>query len=80
MTEEKNTSLFGATNYKLLMLGLIISLIGFILMMGGGSEDGLSFNPEIFNFQRITLAPIVILIGIVIDVIAIMKGGNNKEA
>lgn len=80
MTEEKNTSLFGATNYKLLLLGLAISLIGFILMMGGGSEDGVSFNPEIFNFQRITLAPFVILIGIVIDVVAIMKGGNNKEA
>jgi len=77
---EKNTSLFGATNYKLLMLGLAISLIGFILMIGGGSEDGLSFNPEIFNFQRITLAPFIILVGIVIDVIAIMKGGNNKEA
>lgn len=80
MTEEKNTSLFGAVNYKLLLLGLAISLIGFILMMGGGSEDGVSFNPEIFNFQRITLAPLVILIGIVIDVVAIMKGGNNKEA
>lgn len=80
MTEEKNTSLFGAVNYKLLLLGLIISLIGFILMMGGGSEDGLSFNPEIFNFQRITLAPLVILIGIVIDVVAIMKGGSNKDS
>lgn len=80
MTEEKNTSLFGAVNYKLLLLGLAISLVGFILMMGGGSEDGVSFNPEIFNFQRITLAPLVILIGIVIDVVAIMKGGNNKEA
>lgn len=79
MTKEKNTSLFGPANYKLLMLGLAVSLVGFILMIGGGSEDGLSFNPEIFNFQRITLAPIVILIGLVIDIVAIMKGGDSKE-
>lgn len=78
MKKEKiaQPTLFGSTNYKLLLIGLAISLIGFILMIGGGSVDGLSFNPEIFNFQRITLAPFIILVGIVVDVIAIMKSGK----
>ncbi|MGB0869949.1 MAG: DUF3098 domain-containing protein [Flavobacteriales bacterium] len=79
MKKEKisQPNLFGSVNYKLLLIGLAISLVGFILMIGGGSVDGKSFNPEIFNAQRITIAPIVILIGIVIDVIAIMKTGKE---
>ncbi|MGB0427986.1 MAG: DUF3098 domain-containing protein [Flavobacteriales bacterium] len=77
--ENNKSSLFSSVNYKLLFLGIAISVVGFILMIGGGSEDGVSFNPEIFNFQRITLAPILILIGLIIDVFAIMKGDPKQN-
>ena len=64
---------FGKKSYTLLLIGIAFIALGFILMVGGGSEDPNEFNPEIFNFQRITLAPILILIGYVIEIFAIMK-------
>jgi hypothetical protein len=48
-------------------------VLGFILMIGGGSKDPKVFNPAIFNFQHITLAPILVLTGYVIEIFAIMK-------
>jgi len=55
-----------------MMTGIAFILIGFILMSGGDTGDETSFNPEIFNFRRITLAPIFILIGFVFEIFAIM--------
>ena len=55
-----------------MLLGIGLIVVGFILMWGGGAEDDTSFNPEIFNFRRITLAPIFILAGFVIEGFAIM--------
>ncbi len=69
---ENNGFLFSKRNYQLLILGLVLIGLGFILMVGGGSEDPSVFNPEIFSFRRITLAPIVILLGLVIELFAIM--------
>ena len=63
----------GRENYKLLAIGFVIIIIGFILMAGGGSEDPNQFNPEIFSFRRITLAPLVLLFGFVSETGAIMK-------
>ncbi len=63
----------GKENYKLINIGFIIILIGFILMAGGGSDDPNQFNPEIFSFRRITLAPLVLLFGFVFEIWAIMK-------
>lgn len=62
----------GPTNYKLLIAGLVVIFIGFLLMMGGGSEDPNTFNPEIFSTRRITVAPIVVLLGFAIEVVAIL--------
>ncbi len=62
----------GSTNYKLLIAGLVVIFIGFLLMMGGGSEDPNKFNPEIFSTRRITVAPIVVLLGFAIEVVAIL--------
>ncbi len=62
----------GPTNYKLLIAGLVVIFIGFLLMMGGGSEDPNKFNPEIFSTRRITVAPIVVLLGFAIEVVAIL--------
>ena len=64
---------FGKENYRLLFIGLAFIALGFILMIGGGSKDPNVFNPAIFDFQHITLAPILILAGYVIEIFAIMK-------
>lgn len=64
---------FDKQNYRLLFIGLAFIVLGFILMIGGGSKDPNVFNPAIFNFQHITLAPILVLTGYVIEIFAIMK-------
>lgn len=69
---ENKRFLFGKKNYQIMMVGIAFILIGFVLMSGGGTADETSFNPEIFSFRRITLAPIFILIGFVIEIFAIM--------
>ena len=58
---------------KLLLAGLIVMAAGFILMMGGGSKDPQVFNWAMFDFRRLVAAPLVILCGIAIEIIAIMK-------
>ena len=64
---------FGKENYRLLLIGLAFIVAGFLLMIGGGSEDRTEFSYDIFNFRRLTLAPILILTGYVIEIFAIMK-------
>ena len=63
---------FGKRNYQLLIAGVIVMAIGFVLMSGGGSEDPNVFSNAIFNTQRLTIAPILILTGLVIEVFAIL--------
>ncbi len=58
---------------KLLLVGLIVMISGYILMMGGGSDDPQVFNYAMFDFRRMVAAPVVIILGIVIEVVAIMK-------
>ncbi len=73
LTEETSEFAFARKNYKLLLIGLAFIILGFILMVGGGSDDPKVFNEDIFSFQRITLAPILIVAGYVIEIFAIMK-------
>ena len=68
---------FGKENYRLLLIGLAFIVVGFVLMIGGGSDDPNVFNEAIFNFQRMTLAPLLILAGYVIEIFAIMKKPKN---
>lgn len=70
---------FGANNYKLLIIGIGILILGYALMVGGGSEDPEVFSDEIFSFRRITLAPIVVLIGYAAVFYAILKKPSHKE-
>ena len=65
-------------NYKLLLIGFAIIIIGFMLMMGGGSEDPSVFDEDIFSFRRITLAPLVVLFGFAFEIYAIMKRPKEK--
>jgi len=69
---ENQKEIFGKKNYQIMFTGLAFIIAGFILMSGGDTGDETSFNPKIFNFQRITLAPILILTGFVIEIFAIM--------
>lgn len=64
---------FGKENYILMISGIVLIILGFILMTGGGSNDPNVFNDEMFNFRRLTLSPILILIGFGIEIVAIMK-------
>ena len=78
--EIKSTGFaLGKENYKLMAIGFVIIIIGFILMIGGGSDDPNVFNPEIFSFRRITLAPIVLLFGFIFEIYAIMKKPKNDN-
>ena len=71
---EINTHfLFERVNYKILLIGVAVIALGFILMAGGGSDDPNVFNPEIFNFRRIRLAPTVVLLGFGITIYSILK-------
>ena len=69
---------FSKRNYTLLIIGLAFMASGLILMIGGGSDDPTKFSDEIFNFQRLTLAPILLAIGFVIEIFAVMH--KEKEA
>jgi hypothetical protein len=70
----------GRKNYLYMLIGFIIIIIGFLLMIGGKSEDPNVFNgEEIFSFRRITLAPIVVLIGFAFEIWAIMKKPAEQD-
>ncbi len=69
----------GKENYRLMAIGFAVIVIGFILMTGGGSDDPNVFNPEIFSFRRITLAPVVLLFGFIFEIYAIMKRPKNDN-
>jgi len=71
-TQDTNQFLFGKKNYKFMLIGIGIIALGFILMSGGGSDDVNVHNPEIYNFRRIRLAPTLVLIGLGIEIYAIM--------
>ncbi len=79
---SKSEFIFGKKNYKWMFIGLACIVIGFILMSGGGSDDPNVFNPDIFNFRRIRLAPTLVLIGFGIQVYAILlnpKKSNSQK-
>lgn len=63
---------FTKKNYYILVAGIILIGLGYLLMIGGGSDNPEEFNKAIFNFQRITLAPMICLIGFVTVIVAIM--------
>lgn len=64
---------------KLMLIGVLVMIAGYILMIGGGSDDPQVFNYAMFDFRRLTAAPIVILCGVVIVVVAIMNVVKDKD-
>ena len=72
--ENENTKMpMTAKGLRLLLAGVVFLISGYILMMGGGSDNPEVFNYAMFDFRRMVAAPIVILAGLVIEVVAIMK-------
>jgi len=76
--KSKKTFVFQKKNYIFMIIGLVFSTLGFILMSGGASDDPNVFNPEIYNFRRIRLAPTLVLIGFAIQVFAILTSSTKK--
>ncbi len=74
-TENRSSGFaLGKENYKLLAIGAVIIIIGFVLMSGGRTTDPNVFNgKEIFSFRRVTLAPIIVLAGFMFEIWAILK-------
>ena len=80
MAKQENSNkefLFGKRNYMIMLVGLLFIALGFILMAGGGSDDPNVFNEEIYNTRRIRVAPTLVLIGLAIEVYAILA--NSKK-
>lgn len=71
--EDNNISLsFSLINYILMVVGIVILAIGYMLLAGGGSDDPNVFNPAMFDNRRLFVAPILIVLGFVIEIVAIM--------
>ncbi|MDR1879946.1 MAG: DUF3098 domain-containing protein [Tannerellaceae bacterium] len=76
---DKKDFAFGKENFVIIAVSVCIIIIGFVLMSGGGSEDGISFNPEIFSTRRIVVAPLVTIIGFGLMVVGILKNSKDKR-
>ena len=65
---------------RLMIAGILVMIAGYILLAGGGSKDPQVFNQAMFDFRRLVAAPIVIIAGIIVEVVAIMGVfGKKKE-
>ena len=80
MKMENNTKMaITPKGLRYLLIGLVVMISGYILMIGGGSEDPEVFSYAMFDFRRMVAAPIVIILGIVIEIIAIMRVFKSKK-
>ncbi|MDB2606805.1 DUF3098 domain-containing protein [Zobellia sp.] len=77
--QAKQEFIFQKKNYTFFFVGLACIAIGFILMSGGGSDDPNVFNEDIYNFRRIRLAPTLVLIGLGIEIYAILLNPHKKK-
>ncbi|WP_019669101.1 DUF3098 domain-containing protein [Eudoraea adriatica] len=71
--------IFQKKNYFFMFIGLACIALGFILMSGGGSDDPNVFNPDIYSFRRIRLAPTLVLIGLGIEIYAILLNPHKSK-
>jgi len=69
--------LFNKKRYRFLILSILIIAIGFVLMSGGESTDPDIFNNEIYNFRRIRLAPLMVVLGFVLCIFSILYKDKN---
>lgn len=77
--KEPITFLFGRTNYILVAVGIVLLALGYILLSGGGSDDPNVFNPAMFNARRLYVAPLLIVAGLIVEIVAILYKGTCKK-
>ena len=70
---------FGLVNYILMAAGIVLLAIGYLLLAGGGSDDPNVFNPAMFDTRRLYVAPILIVLGFVVEIVAIMYKGKKNN-
>jgi hypothetical protein len=75
----KSEFIFQKKNYVFMFIGIACMALGFLLMSGGGSDDPSVFNPDIYSFRRIRLAPTLVLLGLAIEIYAIMLNPHKKK-
>ena len=78
--EKMKDFALGKLNFLLIAVSVLLIVVGFILMSGGGSTDGVSFNPEIFSKRRIAVAPIVTMVGFILMVFGILVSDRKGAA
>ncbi len=76
---KEQAFIFERKNYLFMLIGVAFIAFGFIMMAGGGSDDPNVFNPEIYSWRRIRLAPALILIGFGFEVYAILLNPNKEK-
>lgn len=76
---DKGRMPFTTKNYVMLLVGVLVIVLGFVLMSGGGEHTATEFDSSIFSFRRITLAPIVVIAGFVVVGVAIMKRFKTSD-
>lgn len=77
--KHHSTFIFEKKNYLIMAVGLIVIALGFITMSGGGSDNPAVFDPSIFNFRRIHLAPALVLLGFAIEIYAILVNPKTDK-
>ena len=78
--EKMKDFALGKLNFLLIAVAVVLIVVGFMLMSGGGSTDGVSFNPEIFSKRRIAVAPIVTMVGFILMVFGILVSDRKGAA
>lgn len=79
MGKNNNKMALTAKAIRLMIAGVLVMVAGFLLLSGGGSSDPQVFNYDMFDFRRLVAAPIVIVAGIVVEIVAIMGRFDEKE-
>ncbi|OAV65039.1 hypothetical protein Barb4_03637 [Bacteroidales bacterium Barb4] len=77
---DKRDFAFGKENFVWVAAAVAVIVVGFVLMSGGGSADGVGYNPEIFSTRRIVVAPLVTLAGFALMIVGILKGNKRETA
>ena len=75
--DDQKVMPFVIQNYIIVLIGIALLVLGFILMLGGGSNDPDVFNEKMFDFRHITLSTILILAGFVVEIVAIFWKGKK---
>lgn len=79
MAQESKYYGFTRANLWILAVSMLLIVIGYALMSGGKSADGVSFDPEVFNFRRIVLAPILTTLGYLGIIPALLYRPKSKQ-